>query len=130
MSWMVDGSRCWIRVLAGGAQAVQLREKTLPDGELLMRVRVFVKKCRKAGACFPLSMTGRISRRLLAGADGVHVGQDDMPCYARGAEVGGQRDDGGGFDVHLLELAEQAVRDGATYVAGGADVSNDDKREA
>jgi thiamine-phosphate pyrophosphorylase len=103
------------KILAGGAQAVQLREKTLSDGELLLRARVFVKKCRKAGALSIINDRPDIA--MLAGADGVHVGQDDMPCAEVRKLVG--REMMVGVSTHFIAQAEQAVRDGATYVAAG-----------
>jgi thiamine-phosphate pyrophosphorylase len=63
--------------LAGGADAIQLREKELADGELLARARWLADACREAGALSIVNDRADIAR--LAGADGVHVGQGDLP---------------------------------------------------
>ena len=57
---------------------IHLREKQLPDGELLRRARIVAQKCRQARALFIVN--DRADVALLAGADGVHVGQSDLPC--------------------------------------------------
>jgi thiamine-phosphate pyrophosphorylase len=102
-------------VLAGGAECVQLREKALPDGELLRRARHLVARCRAYHAVAIINDRPDIA--LLAGADGVHVGQDDLPCAAVRALAG--HDLIVGVSTERLEEAQQAVRDGATYVGIG-----------
>ncbi len=64
-------------VLQGGAQIVQLRDKISGDGELLAKARYFREKTSEAGALF--MMNDRVDIALLADADGVHVGQKDLP---------------------------------------------------
>lgn len=64
-------------VLAGGARIVQLRDKESSDRELLAKARYFRDKTREAGALF--FMNDRLDIALLAEADGMHVGQDDLP---------------------------------------------------
>jgi len=64
-------------VLAGGARIVQLRDKESSDRELLAKARYFRDKTREAGALF--FMNDRLDIALLADADGMHVGQDDLP---------------------------------------------------
>jgi len=64
-------------VLAGGARVVQLRDKESSDRELLAKARYFRDKTREAGALF--FMNDRLDIALLADADGMHVGQDDLP---------------------------------------------------
>jgi thiamine-phosphate pyrophosphorylase len=102
-------------VLAGGAQAVQLREKSVESGELLLRAKILAKKCRAAGALSIINDRPDIA--LLAGADGVHVGQEDMPCAEVRKIVGGGMIVG--VSTHGDEQAQKALRDGATYVAVG-----------
>ncbi len=63
--------------IGGGVDIVQLREKDLGDEELLSLAREARELCQRHGALFVVN-----DRPLLArdsGADGVHVGQDDMP---------------------------------------------------
>jgi len=64
-------------VLAGGARIVQLRDKESPDSVFLAKARYFREKTREAGALFLVN--DRVDIALLAGADGVHVGQNDLP---------------------------------------------------
>ncbi len=64
-------------VLAGGARIVQLRDKESTDRDLLAKARYFREKTREAGALFLLN--DRLDIALLADADGMHVGQNDLP---------------------------------------------------
>lgn len=64
-------------VLAGGAKIVQLRDKDSNDRDLLAKAKYFREKTREAGALFILN--DRFDLALLADADGVHVGQGDLP---------------------------------------------------
>lgn len=64
------------RAIRGGADCFQLREKSLPDRELLARARRLVGICREAGAA--VVVNDRPDIALLARADGVHVGQEDL----------------------------------------------------
>jgi len=61
----------------GGVDIVQLREKTLPDGELLAALEAAREATRRLG--IPLVVNDRPDLALLAEADLVHVGQDDLP---------------------------------------------------
>ncbi len=63
--------------IAGGVEVVQLREKHLEDGQLLALARETQRLCERLGALFVLNDRPDIA--LQAGADGVHVGQQDMP---------------------------------------------------
>jgi len=65
------------RALEAGVELVQVREPALPDGELL---RWVVAVCEQASAFgVPVIVNNRPDIALLAGAAGVHVGQDDLP---------------------------------------------------
>ncbi len=63
-------------VLRGGADCLQLREKGLPDRELLERARRLAELCHEHEAL--LIINDRPDIAALSGADGVHVGQDDL----------------------------------------------------
>jgi thiamine-phosphate pyrophosphorylase len=63
--------------LTGGVDMVQLRDKYADDEELLRAGSVFRRLCHEHGALFWVN--DRPDLALEAGADGVHVGQDDMP---------------------------------------------------
>jgi thiamine-phosphate pyrophosphorylase len=63
--------------IAGGVDIVQLREKHLPDDELVAVANAAHALCERLGAL--LIVNDRPAVAIEAGADGVHVGQDDMP---------------------------------------------------
>jgi thiamine-phosphate pyrophosphorylase len=63
--------------IAGGVDIVQLREKHLPDDELVAVANAARALCERLGAL--LIVNDRPAVAVEAGADGVHVGQDDMP---------------------------------------------------
>jgi len=103
----------------GGALCIQLREKTLADGELLRRATVLVEKCHAAGALALINDRPDIA--LLSNADGLHVGQGDLPCtrIRQLAALAGRPDLIVGVSTERLDQAQQALRDGATYIAVG-----------
>jgi thiamine-phosphate pyrophosphorylase len=63
--------------IAGGVDIVQLREKHLPDEELVSVASAARALCEQLGALLIVNDRPWVARE--AGADGVHVGQDDMP---------------------------------------------------
>jgi hypothetical protein len=66
--------------LAGGCRTFQLREKAWPSGRALPLAERLRARCREAGAVFIVN--DRVDLALAAGADGVHLGQDDLPPRA------------------------------------------------
>ena len=103
-------------ILKGGARLVQLREKTVPLVELLPLAQRLARQCREAGALFIVN--DRADLALAAGADGLHVGQEDLPAgRARALLRPGMIL---GVSTHDPEQARRAVADGADYVAVGA----------
>jgi thiamine-phosphate pyrophosphorylase len=63
--------------IAGGVDIVQLREKHLPDEELVAVANAARALCERLGALLIVNDRPLVAREV--GADGVHVGQDDMP---------------------------------------------------
>ena len=103
-------------VLAGGCRLVQLREKTMPLDELLALARQLARQCREADARFIVN--DRADLALACGADGLHVGQDDLPAHeARALLRPGMIL---GVSTHDPEQARRATADGADYVAVGS----------
>ena len=100
---------------AGGADIIQLREKTLPDGELLSRARDVRRWTRKAGILFIVNDRPDIAR--LAEADGVHLGQDDLPVREARRILGPEALIG--VSTHTLEQVRQAALAGASYIGVG-----------
>ena len=109
----------WERVaeaaLQGGADCLQLREKDLESGELLRRAVRLRDLCRRHDAL--LIVNDRPDVAILSGADGVHVGQGDLPVRDVRKLVG--REVLVGVSTHDLEQARQAVRGGADYIGVG-----------
>jgi thiamine-phosphate pyrophosphorylase len=64
-------------VLGAGVDIVQLREKSLEAGEELALLEVFADACRRHGRL--LAVNNRADVALAAGADVLHLGQDDLP---------------------------------------------------
>jgi thiamine-phosphate pyrophosphorylase len=71
-----DPARFLDAALNGGVDVVQLRDKRLDDDALLRAADVFSRCCEDHGALFVLN--DRPDLAVRAGADGVHVGQEDM----------------------------------------------------
>lgn len=65
------------QALRGGVQIVQLRERALPDAALLRHACSLAELVHAHGGIFVIN--DRVDIALLCGADGVHVGQDDLP---------------------------------------------------
>ncbi len=99
----------------GGTDCLQLREPELCDGELLARAHRFVSICREHGVASIIN--NRPDVALLAGADGVHVGQSDLPVH-RVRELAGSRLLIG-VSTSNIEQADRASRDGADYCGIG-----------
>jgi thiamine-phosphate pyrophosphorylase len=93
--------------LAGGVDMVQLRDKSASDDELERAAAVFRRLCDEHGALFWLN--DRPDLVAACGADGVHVGQDDMPV-GEARRVAGQ-DVLVGLSTHSPVQLDAAVAD-------------------
>lgn len=102
-------------VLAGGAQIIQLREKSLFDRALLATARDVRAMTRAAGALFIVNDRPDIA--LLAEADGVHLGQDDLPIHQARRLLGASALIG--VSTHNLDQVRAAVLEGADYIGVG-----------
>jgi thiamine-phosphate pyrophosphorylase len=119
---LVTGGTCassldWTiaQAAAGGAEIIQLREKSRSDKELLIRARDVRLWTRQAGVLFIVNDRPDIAR--LVEADGVHLGQDDLPVKDARRIVG--PDALVGVSTHTLEQVRRAVLDGADYIGIG-----------
>ncbi|MFI4883222.1 MAG: thiamine phosphate synthase [Phycisphaerales bacterium JB064] len=99
----------------GGAGCLQLREKGIDDRELLARASRLVEIARPHGVA--VIVNDRPDIALLSGAAGVHVGQGDL-SVADVRRLAGDRLLVG-VSCSTLEMAQQAVRDGADYLGLG-----------
>ena len=100
------------RLVAGGACAVQVRMKRAATRDVVAVCRAV----RAAVRTVPFIVNDRVDLALLVGADGVHLGQDDLDladarAIARGLLVG--------VSTHNLAQAEAAARAGADYLGFG-----------
>jgi thiamine-phosphate pyrophosphorylase len=94
--------------LAGGVDMVQLRDKSASDDELVRAAAVFRRLCDEHGALFWLN--DRPDLVEACGADGVHVGQDDMSAAEARAAVGADRLVG--LSTHSPEQLDRALASG------------------
>jgi len=101
--------------LNGGARFLQLRAKTMGGAALLDTAAAIVELTRACGAT--LIVNDRADIAMLAGADGVHVGQDDLAPSAVRTLVGPSAMVG--LSTHTIEQIERAVAEPITYVAVG-----------
>jgi len=101
--------------LEGGVDVFQLREKQSDDGGLLAAAAVARELCRETGALFVLN--DRPDLVAATGADGAHVGQDDM-AIARARELAGP-DALIGRSTHNPAQVDAAHADGADYLGVG-----------
>lgn len=102
--------------LDGGVTCLQLREKTASAGEILALARTLLPLCRARRV--PLLINDRVDITLAAGADGVHLGQDDLPLPEARALLGPDRILGA--TAHNVEEALRAQAEGADYLGVGA----------
>jgi thiamine-phosphate pyrophosphorylase len=106
-----------------GVHVLQLRDKHLPDRQLLACAR----RLREVTASTPtlLIINDRPDLALLVGADGVHVGQDEL-CVKDVRRIVGPRMFVG-VSTHAIAQARQAVVDGASYIGVGPTFSSSTK---
>jgi thiamine-phosphate pyrophosphorylase len=109
---------------AGGASIIQLREKDLDDRRFLERARQVRRWTSEAGVLFILNDRPDVAR--LVGADGVHLGQEDLPIQEARRILG--PDALIGVSTHNLEEVRQAVLDGASYIGVGPTFPSTTKR--
>ena len=118
-SWLKGGETLEEAVqaaLAGGVTILQLREKHASHGELVAAARRLKPVCEAYGV--PLIIDDDVEAVLESGADGVHVGQEDM-AVAEARRILGP-DKIIGASAHSEAEAREAVRQGADYLGCGA----------
>nr|XP_023897173.1 thiamine biosynthetic bifunctional enzyme TH1, chloroplastic [Quercus suber] len=99
----------------GGATIIQLREKDAETQEILEAAKACLKICHSHGV--PLLINDRIDVALACDADGVHVGQSDMPARVARTLLGPDKIIG--VSCKTPEQAHQAWIDGADYIGCG-----------
>lgn len=101
--------------LAAGAGCVQVRAKQLDDRTYLAFATEVVARCRTAGAMSIVN--DRVDIALASGADGVHLGADDLPVTAARALAGDRLIIGG--TARDPATAARLVTEGADYLGAG-----------
>ena len=102
-------------LLDAGARVMQLRLKSASGRDLLAAARAIAAMCRERGAM--LIVDDRTDIAMLAGADGVHLGQEDLPLEAARRLAGSEMIIG--ISTHSVEQAVAAERGGADYIGFG-----------
>ena len=127
-SWLRGRSLadCVRQAVEGGATFVQLREKDAPFDEIVALGRELGAICREADV--PFVIDDDVDAALACGADGVHVGQDDMACAEARRRLG--PDAIVGVSAQTIAQALQAQADGADYLGVGALIPTPTKPDA
>jgi len=119
-------AECVQQAVDGGATFVQLREKDASHDEIVRLANELLPICRKAGV--PFVIDDEVEIALEVGADGVHVGQDDMACERARAMLG--PDAIVGVSAQTVEQALAAQAAGADYLGVGALIPTPTKPDA
>lgn len=106
-----------LQAIEGGADCIQLREKSLGDAALLERAIRLVDLCRTAPTRVAAIVNDRADIAMAAKADGVHLGQDDLPLRAARDLMGASFLIG--VSTTNLDQALAALGAGADYVGLG-----------
>jgi thiamine-phosphate pyrophosphorylase len=113
-------------MLAGGARVIQLRDKTTPRGRLLDIALELAELCLRHSALFIVNDALDIA--LASDADGLHLGQDDLPVKVARRLL--PVDKLVGCSVRTVAEAKKAQADGADYLGFGAVFSTSTKTES
>ena len=104
------------QILAGGCDCIQLREKDLPDSKLIPLAAKICDLCSQAGALFIVN--DRPDLAVLTGADGVHLGQQDMPVNQARKILSPNML--AGKSTHTLDEVNRALAESPDYLAVGS----------
>jgi thiamine-phosphate pyrophosphorylase len=119
---LIDGSLSEekVRAIIADVGMIQLRDKNLSDRELLAHARKLREHCHSPRAedegCL-LIINDRADIAAAVDADGVHLGQDDLPVKTSREILGPRKIIG--VSTHSIEQARQAALDGADYIGVG-----------
>lgn len=114
------------KAIHGGATFVQLREKDTPENELFGLAVSVQTVCRKYNVPFVINDNVELAKKI--DADGVHVGQGDMPPSDVRRIIGNEKIVG--VSAQSVEQALLAEQNGADYLGVGAVFATDSKRDA
>ena len=111
---------------AGGATIIQLREKDLEGAEFLRRADELRAALEGSGCAF--TVNDRLDVALACGADGVHLGQEDLPLPRAKEAAGGRL--AFGVSAGKSDWAARAAREGADYIGVGPVYPTGSKKSA
>jgi thiamine-phosphate pyrophosphorylase len=101
--------------IAGGADAIQFRQKSGPSKEMIRVAGQLKDLCQKSGVTFIVN--DRLDWALASQAEGIHLGQEDFPIPLARKILGEKIIIGG--SAGTLEEARQCLQEGADYVGFG-----------
>jgi thiamine-phosphate pyrophosphorylase len=102
-------------VIDGGADAIQLREKTISDRDFISLAGEVREIATRSGTLLIINDRVHVAREI--NADGVHLGQQDMSVLEARDIIGNEKIIG--VSTHSIIQARQAQKDGADYIAIG-----------
>ncbi len=114
------------KVLSGGARVIQLRDKCHDKSDLLVIAQKLKDLCRKSDVLFIIN--DHLDIALAVDADGLHIGQKDLPLSVVRKEL--PIDKIVGISTSTLSQAQKAEAEGADYIAVGAIFSTPTKKHA
>lgn len=112
--------------LRAGVRIVQYREKFLPKNRMLDQAMELCKICRQAGALFIVNDFADIA--MASGADGIHIGPDDMPLSAARKILGSEKIIG--VSAGSVADAKRFEKEGADYIGLGPVFATQTKSDA
>ena len=112
-------------MMRAGLKILQYREKNKAKGAMLAECLELRELTRAAGCCFIIN--DHVDLALACGADGVHVGQEDLPLAVVRRLVGPEKIIG--VSTHNMTEARAAVAEGADYIGAGAMFPTNTKKD-
>lgn len=128
-AWAADEAALFRQIedaIDGGASIVQLREKHLDQAAFLAEAEQFTALCRRKGALSIIN--DNVDIALQSGADGVHIGQEDLAAGDARRILGPGKIIG--VSAHSVEEALRAQAAGADYLGVGAAFATGTKADA
>jgi len=112
--------------IAGGADTIQFRSKSGSTKDLIETAKAMKKICSRAGV--PLIINDRVDIAMEVAADGVHLGQDDIPISTARKMLGLNCIIGG--SAGNMDEAEICITEGADYIGSGPVYYTGSKKDA
>ncbi|KAH7282060.1 hypothetical protein KP509_35G010200 [Ceratopteris richardii] len=122
--WQRSTAEAVRSAIEGGATIVQLREKEAESSDFFKEAVACIEVARKSGV--PLVINDRLDIAMACGADGVHLGQSDLPVREARMLLG--LDKIIGVSCKTVEQVQKAYEDGANYVGCGGVYPTNTKR--